>query len=545
MSPMNFAFALAWPQPLDPLHSVALSAVAAVIPLVVVLILMGVLRKSGLLASACGLASTGILALGVWEMPARLALWSVIYGLAYAVWPILWIVFTALWLYNLCCDTGKIELLRRWMEHHASGDACIQAILVAFCFGSLIEGTAGFGAPVAMTAFLLVGLGFQPRRAVIVSLISNTAPVAFGSLGIPIVALAGVTGLNVFKLAAMVGRQIPLLSLMLPAYLALVVGGSKGLRRCWPAALVAGGSFGLAQFLVSNLWGPYAADIVAALSSIAALAAFLQIWRPKGANVASSKSSDVPAEANRPSLSRGVACAGWLPWALLSAVMGMWSYLRLFQKGQLAIPVPHLHNAILITLYQKPYAALYSFQPLAAGTAALVAAVLTALFIRARPGVFFSSGKKTFKQLRFPGLTVMLIVGLAYLYNYSGMAYTLGAAVAHVGRGFPLVSSYLGWAACFLTGSDTASNLLFGNLQVAAAQQLHLNPLLLAATNCTGAVTGKMISPQNIAVGVTTVGLIGQEGSVVRGTFWHSVLLAGMISVLAYVQAYWMGWMVP
>src|ERR1019366_6164464 len=191
MSPMNFALALAWPQPLDPLHNVALSAVAAVIPLVVVLILMGVLRKSGLLASACGLASAGILALVVWEMPARLALWSVIYGLAYAVWPILWIVFTALWLYNLCCDTGKIELLRRWMEHHASGDACIQAILVAFCFGSLIEGTAGFGAPVAMTAFLLVGLGFQPRRAVVVSLISNTAPVAFGSLGIPIVALAG------------------------------------------------------------------------------------------------------------------------------------------------------------------------------------------------------------------------------------------------------------------------------------------------------------------------------------------------------------------
>ncbi len=192
---MNFAFALTWPQPLDPLHSVALSAAAAVVPLVVVLILMGVLRQSGLLASACGLASAGILALFVWEMPARLALWSVIYGLAYAVWPILWIVFTALWLYNLCCDTGKIELLRRWMEHHASGDACIQAILVAFCFGSLIEGTAGFGAPVAMTAFLLVGLGFQPRRAVIVSLISNTAPVAFGSLGIPIVALAGVTGL--------------------------------------------------------------------------------------------------------------------------------------------------------------------------------------------------------------------------------------------------------------------------------------------------------------------------------------------------------------
>jgi lactate permease len=536
---------LIWPQPLDPLHSVALSAAAAVVPLAVVLLLMGVLRKSGLLASACGLASAGALALLVWGMPARLALASVAFGAVYAVWPILWIVFTALWLYNLCCDTGKIELLRQWMEHHASGDACIQAILVAFCFGALIEGTAGFGAPVAMTAFLLVGLGFEPRRAVIVSLVANTAPVAFGSLGIPIVALAGVTGLDLFKLAAVVGRQIPWLSFILPAYLALLVGGRKGLRRCWPAVLVAGGSFALAQFTVSNLWGPYAADIIAALSSIGALTIFLRFWRPQ-ASLATLEESAVPkVRGKRVALSQGVAFAGWLPWALLSAVMVVWSYLRLFQRGQLAIAIPELHNAILISLYQKPYAALYSFQPLAAGTAALVAGVLTAVFIKAKPPEFFSAGAKTFRQLRWPGLTVMLIVSLAYLYNYSGMAYTLGAAMAHVGRGFPLVSSYLGWAACFLTGSDTASNLLFGNLQVAVARQLHLNPLLLAATNCTGAVVGKMISPQNIAVGVTTVGLIGKEGSVLRGTFWHSVLLAGMISVLAYLQAYWVPGMLP
>ncbi len=543
---MIFALALMWPQPIDPLHSLALSALVAVIPLLVVLLLMGVLRQSGLLASACGLAAAGILALLIWGMPARLALWSVGFGLVYAVWPILWIVFTALWLYNLCGDTGKIELLRRWMEHHASGDPCVQAILVAFCFGSLIEGTAGFGAPVAMTAFLLVGLGFQPRRAVIVSLVANTAPVAFGSLGIPVVALAGVTGLDVFKLGAMVGRQIPLLSFILPAYLALLVGGRSGLRRCWPAALVAGGSFALAQLAVSNLWGPYAADIIAALSAIAALTAFLQFWRPQNA---ATPMATPPGKLNQtgepPSgLTRGVAFAGWLPWALLSAVMVVWSYLRLFQRGQQAIAVPGLHNAILITLYQKPYAALYSFQPLAAGTAALVAGLLTATCIGARPAIFFRAGVKTFRQLRLPGLTVMLIVSLAYLYNYSGMAYTLGAAVAHLGRGFPLVSSYLGWAACFLTGSDTASNLLFGNLQVAVARQIHLNPVLLAATNCTGAVTGKMISPQNIAVGVTTVGLIGEEGSVLRGTFWHSVLLAGVISAMAFAQAYWWTWMV-
>ena len=539
---MNLATAVLWPQPLDPVHSLALSALVAVIPLAVVLVLMGALRKSGLLASACGLATAALLAFLVWGMPVKLAFWSVVYGVAYALWPILWIVFTALWLYNLCCDTGKIELLRAWMEHHASGDQCIQAILVAFCLGALLEGTAGFGAPVAMTAFLLVGLGFPPLRAVIVSLIANTAPVAFGSLGIPIVALAGVTGLDVSKLAAMVGRQLPFMSLILPTYLTLVVGGWKGLKRCWPAALVAGGSFSLAQFLVSNLWGPYAADIIAALTAIAAMALFLRHWRPEAADDTKAAAA---AKGERPALGRGIAFGGWLPWILLSGVMVGWSYLKLFSKGQIGIPIPNLHNGVLITLYQKPYAALYSFQPLAAGTAALASVLLTALCFRVRPAVLFGSGGKTLRQLRLPGLTVVLIVGLAYLYNYSGMAYTLGAAVAHAGRGFPLVSSYLGWVACFLTGSDTASNLIFGNLQVAAAHQIHLNPILLAATNCSGAVTGKMISPQNIAIGVTTVGLIGEEGTVLRGTFWHSVLLAGMLSVLAFAQAFWVPWMVP
>ncbi len=542
---MNLATGVLWPQPLDPLNSVALSALVAVIPLAVVLVLMGILRKSGLLASACGLVTAAVLALFVWGMPAKLAMWSVAYGGVYALWPILWIVFTALWLYNMCCDTGKIDLLRRWMAHHASGDPCIQAILVAFCLGALLEGTAGFGAPVAMTSFLLVGLGFRPLRAVIVSLIANTAPVAFGALGTPIVALAGVTGLDTLKLASMVGRQLPFMSLILPAYLALVVGGWQALRRCWPAALVAGVSFSVAQFLVSNLWGPYAADIIAALTAIAAMAGFLRVWRSKTRVTAGERFPGSTANASRPILERGVGFGGWLPWVLLSGVMVLWSYLKFFQKGQIAIAIPHLHNGVLITLYQKPYAALYTFQPLTAGTAALAATVLTALCFRVRPRVFANSGMKTFRQLLLPGLTVVLIVSLAYLYNYSGMAYTLGAAVAHAGRGFPLVSSYLGWVACFLTGSDTASNLIFGNLQVAAAHQLHLNPLLLAATNCSGAVTGKMISPQNIAIGVTTVGLIGQEGTALRGTFWHSVLLAAMLSVIAYAQAFWVPWMVP
>ncbi|HKW89215.1 MAG TPA: L-lactate permease [Candidatus Acidoferrales bacterium] len=524
-----------WPQPIAPIHSLPISALAAMIPLLVVLLLMGLLQRSGLLASACGLASAGILAMWAWGMPARMAGWSVAYGFAYAVWSILWIVFNALWLYNLAVEAGSFELLRKWMEHHASGEECIQAILVAFCFGALLEGTAGFGAPVAVTAFLLVGLGFKTQKAVVVSLIANTAPVAFGALGVPIVALAGVTGLDLAKLSAMVGRQLPLLSLILPAYIAIVVGGWKGLRRSWPVALVAGFSFAGAQFLVSNLWGPYATDIASSLVSIACVTVYLRIGKADRLLTAN-RSGRIPFRD---------AFRAWWPWIVLSGAMILWSYFRLFQKGQIQVAIPVLHNGILITLYQKVYAAIFTFQPLTGGTAVLAAIAVTALSFGMHPRVILAAGTKTLRQLRLPGLTVLFIVGLAYLYNYSGMAYTLGAALARTGAIFPLVSSFLGWVACFLSGSDTASNLLFGNLQVAAAHELHLSPLLMAATNSSGAVTGKMISPQNIAIGVTTVGMVGKEGKVLRATFWHSVLLAAFIGVLAYAQVHFLARMVP
>lgn len=531
-----------WSQPLDPFQSVALSALVAALPLIIVLILMGGLRKGGLVASTCGLASAALLALFVWRMPAPLIAGSIAFGAVYAVWPILWIVFAALWLYNLTQETGHFDLLRRWMQTHASGNPCIQAILVAFAFGALLEGTSGFGAPVAVTSFLLVGLGFNPRKAVIVALIANTAPVAFGGLGIPIVALAGVTGLPLSHLSAMVGRQVPLLSFVLPAYLVWVVGRGKGLKQTWPAALVAGASFALAQFLVSNFWGPYVADVIAACASIAILAIFLKFFPPARDDRDEQQVATTPIETP---LTTRQSVAAWFPWAMLSAVLLLWSWFNLLPRGQAVIPVPALHNGVFITLYQKAYAALYTFQPLGAGTAALVATILTALCFRVRPARFLQCGASTLRQLRIPGLTVMAIVALAYLYNYSGMAFTLGAAIAHAGPVFPLLSSYLGWIACFLSGSDTASNLLFGNLQVAAAHQLHISPLLLAATNTSGAVAGKMISPQNIAIGVTTVGLVGQEGKILRSTFWHSVLLTGLVGLLALAQAYWLTAMIP
>jgi lactate permease len=531
-----------WPQPIDPLHGIALSAATAALPLVVVLVVMGWLRKPGYIAAGSGLACSLLLACFIWGMPVKLALASAGYGFIYALWPIMWIVFAALWLYNLSVNTGKFDLLRCWMERHASGDMRVQAIMVAFCFGALLEGTAGFGAPVAVTAFLLLQLRFTANRAVMLSLIANTTPVAFGALGIPIVALAAVTGLDQGKLSAMVGRQLPFMSLLLPAYLVVFQSGRKGLKGVWPAALVAGGTFALTQFAVANYWGPYAVDVLASLASIISLTLFLRFWRPPKADSSSAPGAELETV---PNLSLADSIGAWTPWVLLALVMIVWSFFKVFQKLQLSIPVPLLHNSIYISLYQKPYAAVYSFQPLAAGTAALVATILAAFLLRASPRTFLQSGLTTFRQLLLPGLTVVLIVGLSYTYNYSGMAYTLGAALAGLGRWFPLASAFLGWLACFLSGSDTASNLLFGNLQVAAGHQLGISPVLLAATNSSGAVTGKMISPQNIAVGVTTVGLIGKEGEILRGIFWHSVAFAAVLSLLTLAQAYVLQWMVP
>ena len=354
-----------WSQPIDPLHQMALSAAVAALPLIIVLIVMGVLRKPGYIAAIWGLSCASLLALLVWQMPARLVVASAGYGVVYALWPIMWIVFAALCLYNLAVDTGKFDLLRVWMEHHASGDMRVQAVLVAFCFGALLEGTAGFGAPVAVTACLLLALGFSSRRAVTLSLIANTTPVAFGALGTPIVALAAVTGLDQMKLSAMVGRQLPFMSLLLPAYL-IVFLGPKGLKDSWPAALVAGVSFAAVQFAVAEFWGPYAVDVLASLCSIIALTVFLRFWKPK--NIVRSETG-VAASAATTEMSMADTIGAWTPWILLALVMIVWSYFQIFKKFHIAIQVPWLHNTVYIALYNKPYAAIYDFQPLAAGTA--------------------------------------------------------------------------------------------------------------------------------------------------------------------------------
>lgn len=532
-----------WAQPLDPLHHLSVSALVAVVPLALLLVLMGGLRKSGWVSAGWAIVASLAIAATVWGMPLKLGAMSIVYGAAYAVWAIMWIVFTALWLYNLSVETGKFELLRRWMAQHASGDPRVQVILVAFCFAALLEGVAGFGTTVALSAFLLVGLGFAAVDAVTVALISNMAPAAYGAIGIPVVALAAVTGLPLQRLSEMTGRQIPFFSLIIPLYLVWVIAGRHGIPGAWPAAAVGGASYALTLFVVSNTWGPYACDILASMISTASLTLLLHFWKPSDQCKMKHMTHTPQAPGVELSLREGVAA--WAPWAVLAAVMILWSYLKLFQRGRIAFPVPLLHNAVFITLYHKPYAAIYSFDPLAAGTAGLLAVFITALILRTSPRIIFGSGLKTLRQLIFPTLTVCLIVSLAYLYNYSGMTYTLGAALAAAGGLFPFFSSFVGWIACFMTGSDTASNLLFGNLQVAAAHQIGVNPILLASTNCVGAGAGKMISPQNIVVGVTTVGLVGREGEVLRTTLLHSIIMAAGVGILALAQAYWLKSMVP
>jgi len=373
--------------------------------------------------------------------------------------------------------------------------------------------------------------------------------VAFGALGVPVTVLGAVTGLPATALGAMIGRQLPLIALFLPFYVMAVYGGMRSVRAIWPVLLVAGGSFAISQFVASNLLDYSLTDVLSSLGSLIATLLFLQVWKPKPDPEFAIRSETLEAERELTQAGAKAHIApwqGWLPWLIVSAVVIVWTDLKVFTIGQQAIPWPGLHNAISITLYSgKPYAAVWTFQPLATGTAILVACVITALVVRLAPSEFFGCIGKTLRQVRLAVVTVMLIIGLAYLMNYSGLAYTLGKAVASTGYLFILLSPFLGWVAVMLSGSDTSGNALFGNLQVVAARQLNLNPILFAATNSSGGVMGKMISPQNIATGVSVTNLRGKEGVVFARTFWHSIILTILLALLVIVQQFVIPWVIP
>jgi lactate permease len=516
--------------------SLGMSFVVATLPVATVLVLLGVLRRPAWQAALAGLIVGLIVAIGVWQLPVNLALDSVVNGAVFALWPVMWIVFSALLLYNIAVRSGRFDAFRSWMLVHLPNDRRVILVVIGFCFGCLLEGISGFGTPVAITSSLLILIGFPPLEALVFVLIFNTAPVAFGALGTPLTVLGSVTSLPAPILAAMVGRQLPVMALILPFYVMALYGGVRSLRALWPLLLVAGGSFGVCQFLASNYIDYTLTDVLSSLGSLAATFVLLRFWKPTPDLEFMIKDAALEGE-------RAVGAVppwqGWLPWIIVSVVVIVWTFTKTAVIGQQAIQWPGLHNAISITLYNdKPYAAVWNFQPLGTGTAILLAAAFTAFIVGLKPADFFSCVALTLRQAWLAILTVTLIVGLAYLMNYSGMAYTLGKAVASAGHLFILLSPFLGWVAVFLSGSDTSGNALFGNLQVVAARQLNLNPVLFAATNSSGGVMGKMISPQNIATGVAVTDLRGREGEVLARTFVHSVVLTILLALLVVVQQY-------
>jgi lactate permease len=523
--------------------SLGMSFVVATLPVVTVLVLLGVLRRPAWQAALAGLIVGVIVAVSVWQLPLNLALDSVLNGAVFALWPVMWIVFNALVLYNIAVRSGRFDAFRNWLLAHLPNDRRVVLVVIGFCFGCLLEGISGFGTPVAITASLLILIGFPPLEALVFVLIFNTAPVAFGALGVPITVLGSVTGLPATTLAAMVGRQLPVMALILPFYVIALYGGMRSVRALWPLLLVAGGSFGICQFLASNYIDYTLTDVLASMGSLAATFLLLRFWRPAPDPEFTIKQTPLAGAGGADAVPRW---QGWLPWIIVSVVVIIWNFSKTFLIGQRAIHWPGLHNAISITLYNdKPYAAVWTFQPLATGTAILLATVLTAFVVRMKPAVYLGCVAQTFRQAWLAIVTVMLIVGLAYLMNYSGLAYTLGKAVASAGHLFVLLSPFLGWIAVFLSGSDTSGNALFGNLQVVAANQLNLSPVLFAATNSSGGVMGKMISPQNIATGVAVTDLRGREGVVLARTFVHSIVLTILLALLVVVQQYVIPQIIP
>jgi lactate permease len=540
-----------WTQNYTPLgDSVALSALVAGAPVIVLLGLLATGRVRAHWAALAGLGSVLAVAILVYHMPPLLAFSAAGYGAMYGLLPIGWIVLNVVFLYQVTVETGQFEVVRQSVAN-LSGDRRLQALLIAFSFGAFIEGAAGFGAPVAISAAMLIGIGFRPLQAAVLALIGNTAPVAFGSLGIPIISLAQVTGLPLHDLSAMVGRQLPFFSLLIPFWLVAVLAGWRGMVGVWPACLVTGLTFGVVQFLVSNYHGPWLVDTASALASMGALLLLLRFWRP--ATVWRFADEGAP-------LAAGVAVPGrqlwraWSPWMILTVIVFIWALpatKSVFAGvAEWKIPVPTLHQAVFkappLAPHPQAEAALYTISPLAAtGTAPLLAAIIAGSLLGLRPGALGRIYVRTIVRLRLSLVTIAGMLSLAFASRYAGMDSTLGLAFASTGVLFPFFSPILGWLGVALTGSDTASNVLFGNLQQVTAQQVGISPVLAAASNSTGGVMGKMIDAQSIVVAGVATGQAGGEGPILRKVFWHSLVLAALVGVLVWIQARYFPGVVP
>ncbi|MBL8248122.1 MAG: lactate permease LctP family transporter, partial [Candidatus Competibacter sp.] len=523
----------AWTQIYAPLGgNLWLSALVAAIPIIFFFVALAVLRMKGHIAGLITVALAVVIAIVVYQMPASMALAATGYGFLYGLWPISWIIVAAVFLYKLTVKTGQFEVIRSSVLS-ITGDQRLQMVLVGFCFGAFLEGAAGFGAPVAITAALLVGLGFNPLYAAGLCLIANTAPVAFGALGIPITVAGKVTATDPFLIGQMAGRQLPLLSLFVPFWLVFIMNGWRGVRETWPAIFVAAAAFALTQFYTSNYWAYELPDITSALVSLVVLTLFLRfVWQPRQDFAFQGAGGGISAAEHRSQsqYSLGQIIKAWSPFIVLTIMVTIWTlpaFKGLFAKGALleswviSFYIPGLDKLVMkavpIVKAATPYEAVYKFDVLSAtGTSILLAAVISAFILGVNVKLFFVTLWETLVELARPIFTIGLVLGFAFIANYSGVSSTLGLAFAATGALFPFFSPFLGWLGVFLTGSDTSSNALFANLQQVTAQQIGVDPVLTIAANTTGGVTGKMISPQSIAVACAAAGLVGKESDLFR-----------------------------
>jgi len=534
-----------WPQAYDPLHNTWLSALLASLPILILLGSLALLRIKAHFAALLGLTTALSLALFVLAMPPNKALWAAGMGAAYGLFPIGWIIINIIFLYQLTQAKGSFAVMRDSLTG-ITRDRRLQVLLIAFCFGAFFEGAAGFGTPVAVTAAILIGLGFRPLQASGLSLIANTAPVAYGALGTPILALAAVTGLEVKTLSAMVGRQLPFFSIIVPFWLVWAFAGFRKMAEVWPALAVAGASYAVPQFLVSNYHGPWLVDIIASLCSMVALILFLLVWRPKRLYLLPGE-EEAGRETSGPAHTRSEIIRAWLPWVVLSLVVFLWGLprVRSFLDGIFSpqVALPALDGLILrmppVVALPTAERAVFSFNALSfTGTGILVAALAAAVLMGLRPGRVLRIYGQTVRSLRFTLLTVAAMLALGTVTRYSGLDAMLGLAFARTGILYPFFGTLLGWLGVALTGSDTSSNVLFGSLQRISAERLGLSPVLMAAANSSGGVMGKMINAQSIVVAASATQWYGREGEILRYVFFHSLALAGLVGMLVTLQAY-------
>ncbi|MEJ5126295.1 L-lactate permease [Comamonas sp. MYb21] len=554
-----------WQQNYDPAGNIWVSALVALIPILFFFLALTKLRLKGYQAGTITVVLALAVALLFYRMPVSAALASAVYGFFYGLWPIAWIIVAAVFLYKISVKTGQFDVIRSSILS-VTPDQRLQLILVGFCFGAFLEGAAGFGAPVAITAALLVGLGFKPLYAAGLCLIANTAPVAFGAMGIPIIVAGQVSGVDAFAIGQMAGRQLPFMTVLVLFWLMAIMDGWRGVKETWPAVLVGGGSFAIVQFLTANYIGPELPDITSAIVSLIALTLFLKVWQPKRIFRFTPEAGEqgaaavpvAPVSSGAP-LTAAAVIKAWSPFIILTAMVTVWSikpFKALFAAGGplastvINIPVPFLHNLVEktppVVAAAAPYGAVYTFNwLLATGTAILIAALITIAFTRLSPSKAVATLGETFKELAVPIYSIGMVLAFAFVANYSGLSATLALALAHTGQAFTFFSPFLGWIGVFLTGSDTSANALFAALQATTAQQLGLPQVLTVAANTTGGVTGKMISPQSIAIACAAVGLAGRESDLFRFTVKHSLIFAVIIGLMTTLQAYVFPWMIP